>query len=70
METMSPDSTTAYDHLLKILLVGDTNSNKRALLGAYLEDLELEQKNTSTLGTCVCVCVCVQIYTHCITQLV
>lgn len=49
METMPQNSTSAYDYLLKILLVGDTGSNKRALLGTYLEDMEIEQRST-TLG--------------------
>lgn len=60
METMPQNSTSAYDHLLKILLIGDSNSNKRALLGTYIEDSENdEQGSTSTLGACVHMCVCV-----------
>ena len=41
--------TNAYDHLLKILLVGDTSSNKRALLRTYLEDSATEE-GTTTMG--------------------
>ena len=50
METAPQRSTSAYDHLLKILLVGDTKSNKKALLRTYLEDMEAEQGSTTTLG--------------------
>ena len=50
METMPQQSTNAYDYLLKILLVGDTKSNKKALLGTYLEDVGAEQRSTTTLG--------------------
>ena len=49
METLHNVNTT-YDYLLKILLVGETSSNKRALLGMYLADTEVEQKSTGTLG--------------------
>ena len=66
METMPQRSTSAYDHLLKILLVGETKSNKKAMLGTYLEDVEAEQRSTtlgergsgwvgSGWGVCVCV---------------
>ena len=44
-------TTSAYDHLLKILLVGDTSSNKSTLLRAYLEDTDSDQRGTTTLGT-------------------
>lgn len=50
METSPQKFTNAYDHLLKILLVGDTKSNKRVLLGTYLEEEEMEQKSITTLG--------------------
>lgn len=40
--------TSAYDHLMKILIIGDTSSNKRKLLGRYLRDHELT--DTTTLG--------------------
>ena len=58
METMPQRSTSAYDHLLKILLVGETKSNKKAMLGTYLEDAEAEQRST-TLGERGSGCVCV-----------
>ena len=49
MET--PHTTTnAYDHLIKILLVGDTGSNKSTLLRAYLDDSGVGQSGTTTLG--------------------
>ena len=51
METMPQTSTSAYDHLLKILLIGDTGSNKRALLRTYLDDQEIGERSTTTLGT-------------------
>ncbi len=38
----------AYDHLMKILIIGDSGSNKRQLLGKYLQDDELT--DTTTLG--------------------
>ena len=41
-------TTTAYDHLLKILVVGDRGSNKRALLRKYIGDTEMSE--TTTLG--------------------
>lgn len=41
--------TNAYDHLMKILIIGDSGSNKRRLLGKYLRDDELT--DTTTLGT-------------------
>ena len=44
----SPHSTSAYDHLLKILLIGDIDSNKRELLKTYIGDQELS--DTTTLG--------------------
>ena len=50
METIPQTSTSAYDHLLKILLVGESKSNKKALLGTYLEDVELGQRSSTTLG--------------------
>lgn len=50
METMPQNSTSAYDYLLKILIIGDTSSNKRVLLGTYLEDCEHEERSSSTLG--------------------
>ena len=53
METAPRSSGGAYDLLLKILLLGDTKSNKRALLTAYLE--EDTERN---IGLPVCVCVC------------
>jgi hypothetical protein len=40
--------TNAYDHLMKILIIGDSGSNKRRLLGKYLQDEELT--DTTTLG--------------------
>ena len=49
-------STSAYDHLLKILLIGDAGSGKRLLLQKYIGDEEMS--DTTTLGVCVCVCVC------------
>lgn len=39
----------AYDHLMKILIIGDSGSNKRKLLGKYLRDEELNT-DTTTLG--------------------
>lgn len=44
----SPHSTSAYDHLLKILLIGDLDSNKRELLKMYIGDQDLS--DTTTLG--------------------
>ena len=44
----SPHSTSAYDHLIKILLVGDAGTNKRALLAKYIGDEDLS--DTTTLG--------------------
>ena len=41
-------TTTAYDHLLKILVVGDRGSNKRTLLRKYIGDTEMS--DTTTLG--------------------
>lgn len=41
-------TTTAYDYLLKILIVGDRGSNKRALLSKYIGDTEMS--DTTTLG--------------------
>ena len=41
-------ATSAYDHLMKILIIGDTSSSKRKLLGRYLRDKELT--DTTTLG--------------------
>ena len=40
--------TSAYDHLIKLLMIGDSDSNKRRLLGKYLRDEELT--DTTTLG--------------------
>ena len=48
---MTQSSTSAYDHLLKILLIGDASSNKRSLLRTYLEDQDIS--DTTTLGVCV-----------------
>ena len=39
-------STSAYDHLIKILLVGDAGTNKRALLGKYISDEDLSDNTT------------------------
>jgi len=39
---------TNYDHLMKILLIGDSSSKKRKLLGKYLRDEDLD--DTTTLG--------------------
>lgn len=50
MEATRQNFTSAYDHLLKILLVGDAKSNKRLLLGTYLEEAEMDQKSITTLG--------------------
>ena len=50
MEATRQNFTNAYDHLLKILLVGDAKSNKRVLLGTYLEEAEIDQKSLTTLG--------------------
>ena len=44
----APQVTSAYDHLMKILILGDPSSNKRRLLGKYLRDDELT--DTTTLG--------------------
>lgn len=44
----SPNATSAYDHLLKILLIGDSSSNKRTLLKTYIGDLDIS--DTTTLG--------------------
>ena len=44
----SPHSTSAYDHLIKILLVGDAGTNKRALLAKYIGDEDLS--DATTLG--------------------
>ena len=44
----TPHSTSAYDHLLKILLIGDAGSNKRVLLRKYIGDTEMS--DTTTLG--------------------
>ena len=41
-------STGSYDHLLKILLIGDQGSNKRALLKNYIGDEDMS--DTTTLG--------------------
>ena len=40
--------TNAYDHLMKILIIGDSGSNKRRLLAKYLQDEDLT--DTTTLG--------------------
>jgi hypothetical protein len=50
MEAFPRTTTNAYDHLLKILLVGDTSSNKSTLLRAYLDDSDEDQRGTTTLG--------------------
>ena len=50
MEALPRTTTNAYDHLLKILLVGDTSSNKSTLLRAYLQDSDDDQRGTTTLG--------------------
>ena len=42
------EGVTAYDHLMKILIIGDTGSSKRKLLGVYLRDKDLT--DTTTLG--------------------
>ena len=42
----SAHSTSAYDHLLKILVIGDVNSNKRALLRRYIGEQELSDNTT------------------------
>ena len=44
----SSHSTSAYDHLIKILLVGDAGTNKRGLLAKYIGDEDLS--DTTTLG--------------------
>ena len=44
----SHSTTNAYDHLMKILIIGDSGSNKRRILGKYLRDDELT--DTTTLG--------------------
>ena len=44
----SPHSTSAYDHLIKILLVGDAGTNKRALLAKYIGEEDLS--DATTLG--------------------
>ena len=41
-------STVAYEHLLKILLIGDMGSNKRQLLHTYVG--EEDMSDTTTLG--------------------
>ena len=41
-------NTNAYDHLMKILIIGDSGSNKRRVLSKYLRDEELT--DTTTLG--------------------
>lgn len=41
-------ATNAYDHLMKILIIGDSGSSKRRLLAKYLRDEELT--DTTTLG--------------------
>ncbi len=41
-------STVPYDHLLKILLIGDIGSDKRQLLHTYMG--EEEYSDTTTLG--------------------
>ena len=41
-------STVAYEHLLKILLIGDMGSNKRQLLHTYMG--EEDMSDTTTLG--------------------
>lgn len=40
-----------YDHLMKLLIIGDSGSHKRRLLGKYLRDDELT--DTTTLGKLV-----------------
>lgn len=51
MTSLPHITTNAYDHLLKILLVGDTNSKKSTLLQAYLDNSSRQDKSgTSTLG--------------------
>ena len=47
-EGVGGSPTSAYDHLMKILIIGDSGSNKRRLLGKYLQDEELT--DTTTLG--------------------
>lgn len=41
-------STVPYDHLLKILLIGDMGSDKRRLLQTYMGEEEFS--DTTTLG--------------------
>ncbi len=45
---MDQHSASAYDHLLKILLIGDAGSGKRALMQKYIGDEEMS--DTTTLG--------------------
>ncbi len=62
-------STSAYEHLLKILLIGDNGSGKRTLLQKYIGDEDMsdtttlgEEMKTEQWSTSVCVrvhvCVC------------
>ncbi len=48
MESESVSSTVPYDHLLKILVIGDVGSDKRRLLQTYM-GLE-DYSDTTTLG--------------------
>ena len=51
METLPQTSTSAYDYLLKILLIGDSNSNKGSLLRTYLNtEQEYSERSSTTLG--------------------
>ena len=51
METLPQSSTSAYDYLLKILLIGDANCNKRALLRTYLNEADpVSERSSTTLG--------------------
>lgn len=45
---MDQHSTSAYDHLLKILLIGDVESGKRELMRKYIGDEDMS--DTTTLG--------------------
>ena len=59
----SSHSTSAYDHLIKILLVGDAGTNKRELLARYIGNEDLSDNTTLGELVCVCVCVCCLLYT-------
>lgn len=49
---MATHSTSAYDHLLKILIIGDAGTSKRALLKKYIGDEDIS--DTTTLGKSDC----------------